>query len=182
MDGRMLLVACCALISGCGGTPTAPESNGTLPFRPGAYMLDLIGDSVACGDVKNPQAGTAVSVRLNMEVASNRYVATSAQGGLVLRLERERTASSVSPFSLALTGTATGSADDEGRTIGGLSIPPKGTRLTVSSSVPLSGEIPSPAVSSFASGTLNGTVTFSRGGVSSTCPAGAFGWTLNRLP
>ena len=122
MDGRMLLVACCALISGCGGTPTAPESNGTLPFRPGAYMLDLIGDSVACGDVKNPQAGTAVTVRLNMEVASNRYVATSAQGGLVLRLERERTASSISPFSLALTGTATGSADDEGRTIGGLSI------------------------------------------------------------
>ena len=55
-------------------------------------MLDLIGDSVACGDVKNPQAGTAVTVRLNMEVASNRYVATSAQGGLVLRLERERTA------------------------------------------------------------------------------------------
>ena len=170
MDGRMLLVACCALISGCGGTPTAPESNGTLPFRPGAYMLDLIGDSVACGDVKNPQAGTAVTVRLNMEVASNRYVATSAQGGLVLR------------FSVALTGTATGSADDEGRTIGGLSIPPKGTRLTVSSSVPLSGEIPSPAVSSFASGTLNGTVTFSRDGVSSTCPAGAVGWTLNRLP
>ena len=117
MDGRMLLVACCALISGCGGTPTAPESNGTLPFRPGAYMLDLIGDSVACGDVKNPQAGTAVSVRLNMEVASNRYVATSEQGGLVLRLERERTASSIPPFSLRLTGTATGSADDEGRTI-----------------------------------------------------------------
>jgi hypothetical protein len=182
VNGKMLLLACCVLLCGCGGSPTAPETNGTLPFRSGAYLLDVIGDGFACGDVKNPQAGTAVTVGLNMDVSANQYVARSAQGGLVLRFQRTPTANSISPFSLGLTGTATGSADDEGRTLGGISIPPKGTRLTLSSSVPLSGELPSPALSHFAFGTLNGTVTFSRDGVSSTCPAAAAGWTLNRLP
>jgi len=42
--------------------------------------------------------------------------------------------------------------------------------------------MPSGFVSDFSHGTLDGTVVFSRNGVTSTCPAGAVGWTLNRLP
>src|SRR5690349_1852060 len=85
---RTLLAAWCAVLAGCGGSPTAPATNGTLPFRSGAYILDLAGGSSECGDIKNPQAGTLVSLRLNMDVSANRYVATSAQGGLVVQFER----------------------------------------------------------------------------------------------
>jgi hypothetical protein len=143
----------------------------------------LIGGSTPCGDVKIPQAGTAVTIRLNMEAGTGRFVATATQGGLVLQFERRPAANSMFAFSLGLAGTASGSADDEGVSLGGgVSVPPSGTRLTVPSSIPLSGEIPSPMVSDMAMGTLDGIVTFSRNGVSSTCPAGAVHWTLNRIP
>ena len=72
MNGRKLLLAWCVVGSACSGSPTAPGPNGALPFRSGAYVIDMGGDSLACGDVKNPQAGTGVSVTLNMEVTSNR--------------------------------------------------------------------------------------------------------------
>lgn len=179
MNGRKLLLAWCVAVSACSGSPTAPDPDSALPFRSGAYVIDMGGDSLACGDIKNPQAGTRVRVTLNMEVTSNHYVAKSTQGTLMLRFERDPAGKSISPMSLVLTGTVSGSADDEGRSLD-ISVPP--SPLTVSSSVPLSGEIPTPNFVDFAFGTINGIVTFSRNGVSSTCPAGSVGWTLNRVP
>jgi hypothetical protein len=175
---RPVLLAGAVVVAGC-GSPTAPEGTGPLPFKPAAYVIDFSGDTLACGDLKNPQAGTAVSVRLNMQTTSGRFIATSAPGAFRVQFEREPAANAV---TLRLTGTATGFADDEGFAGGTIGIPPNGPRMTVDPGVPLIGEIPSPTVSDFALGRLNGPVVFSRGGVSSTCPAGTVSWTLNRVP
>jgi hypothetical protein len=40
--------------------------------------------------------------------------------------------------------------------------------------------IPSPQVVDFAQGAIDATVTFTRNGVSSTCPPGVVHWTMNR--
>ena len=176
-----LLVACSLVIVGCRSSPTSPRNGGALPFRSGAYMIDFAGDSIACGDVKNPQAGTAVSVRMDMQVTSDRAsaTATSSRGGLTLRLQPDHVAT---VFGLRLTGMADGAADDEGGAAGGITIPANGTRMTIDPRVVVTGEVPSPTVTDFAFGTVDGTVVFSRGGVASTCPSGAVRWTLNRLP
>ena len=63
----------------------------------------------------------------------------------------------------------------------GVTPSPSGTRIVLSDPVPLSGEIPSPQVSDFSHGQFGGVVVFSRNGVTSTCPAGAVGWSMNRL-
>ena len=173
-----VLLAGAVIVAGC-GSPTAPEGTAPLPFRPAAYVIDFSGDTLACGDLKNPQAGTAVSLRLNMQTTSGLFIATSAAGGFTLRFERNPAANAL---TLRLTGTATGFADDEGFAGGTIGLAPNGTRMTVEPGVPLAGEIPSPTVSDFALGRLNGPVVFSRGGVSSTCPAGTVSWTLNRVP
>lgn len=181
MDVRKLLLTSSVVITACGGTPSAPGTAGAPPFRSGAYVIDFIGDSFACGDVKTPQAGTAATVRLTIETSGNRSIATATGGGLTLQLQRDQTVSRFSMFSVGVAGTANGFAADEGYAAGAISTPPSGTRLTIDPSVPLTGEMPSPTVSDFALGALHGTVVFSRGGVTATCPAGAVSWTLNRL-
>jgi len=59
---------------------------------------------------------------------------------------------------------------------------PNGTRVTFGATgteaIPLTGLI---AFQDFVTGTFDGTVVFSKNGVTSTCPGGAVGWTLNRV-
>ena len=62
---KILFLASLIVAGGCGGTATSPSSTGGgLPFQAGAYQINFIGGSAECGDIKNPQAGTSIVVRL----------------------------------------------------------------------------------------------------------------------
>jgi hypothetical protein len=174
---RRLLLASSIVTVACGGSPAAPGA-ADPPFRTSSYTIVFSGDSFACGDIKNPQAGTTVYAGLTMQAAGgNRSTATSAGGSLTLHFQRDE---GRTLFSAVLSGSAAGFADDEGLAGGVVVIPPNGTRMTIQPGAPLSGEAPIAAAADFAFGVVNGTVVFSRAGVTSACPAGAVRWTLNR--
>jgi hypothetical protein len=184
---RFLVVLAIAGPAACGGGnpggPSETPAGGGLPFREGQYALDMLGDSSLCGDIKNPQAGTAVSVRVTFRRDATGWTATTERGTLTLRFERGPLPNEPgNPFALGISGPASGAADDEGVLIDPrFSVPPNGTRLTFGDGASLSGSMPSPQVSDFSLGRIAGTVTFSRNGVASTCPSGAVSWTLNRF-
>jgi hypothetical protein len=149
-----------------------------LPFAEAFYAFEFHGDSFQCGDVKSPQAGTAVGARMMMRRDGNAWTATNGAGTLTVRLHG--TAATI--FGTAVSGTARGFAEDEGVLFDPqFSVPPNGTRIAVADDATLSGSIPAGRVTDFSQGTVTGTVTFSRGGVTSTCPTGAVAWTMNRM-
>lgn len=80
-----------------------------------------------------------------------------------------------------MTGTARGFADEAGLTPApDVTIPPKGTRLSTTGTISLSGESFG-LLCELSQGRLGGILVFSRNGVTSTCPASVVGWTMNRL-
>jgi hypothetical protein len=182
---RNVVLASTLVAAACGGSPAAPSgasaaAGGGLPFHAGAYEIDFLGGSLECGDIKIPPAGTSISVRFDMRAETGGWTATATSGTLTLHF---RPGAGTQPTSVALAGTGNGFADDQGITLGPpLVIPPNGTRLTTDGAISLSGAMPPGFVSDFSHGTLDGPVVFSRNGVASTCPAGAVGWTLNRMP
>jgi hypothetical protein len=105
--------------------------------------------------------------------------AASSAGTLSLRFEQ---GGGVPPPILSLIGTARGFADDQGIAIGTQAPVPTGTRVTFGATgaeaVPLSGGL---ALQQFAQGIFTGTITFSRNGLTSTCPGGTVTWTMTRL-
>ena len=174
------------MAAACGGSPASPSASGAaagggLPFHAGAYQIDFLGGSLECGDIKIPQAGTAISARFNMRAGTGGWTATATSGSLTLHFRPG--AGGTSPSSIALAGSGSGFADDQGVTLGPpLVIPPNATRLSIDGAISLSGVMPPGSTSDFSHGTLDGAVVFSRNLVTSTCPAGAVGWTLNRVP
>jgi len=170
---------------GCGSSsPTGPSGQESpadfLPFSESFYVIEFHGDSFQCGDAKSPQAGTVVASRVLLRREGSAWAAANGDGTLTLRMERTVGAPAVA--GIRLTGTARGFADDEGAIFDPrFSIPPNGTRLAIADAVALSGAIPAGALTDFSQGTIDGPVTFSRAGVTSTCPARAVMWTMNRL-
>jgi len=169
-----------------GGSPAAPserpQAGGGLPFVQTAYAITFSGDSVACGDVKNPQAGVSVAVRMTLRADATGWTAAHESESLTLRLEPGPAPPLPSgPFAIGLTGTVRGSAEDEGVLFDpNFSIPRNGTRITFADDSAVTGVIPSPQLSDFSQGAVNATVTFSRNGVASTCPSGVVHWSINR--
>jgi hypothetical protein len=180
---RPILILTAAVLAGaCGSTPPAPTP--AVPVSSGVALgtgrrnLTIIGDSLTCGDVRNPQSGTAITVDVMVTsegMASMLRAGETRGGSFEIRIER---AAGTGMFgAIPLTGSARGyaidSLDDGGRT-------PTGTRLTFDPSggeaVPLTGLSP---FTSYATGTFQGTVEFSRNGVVSSCPPGSTSWSLS---
>lgn len=186
MDFRNVLIAPLVIAAACGRSPASPSgtsgtTGGGLPFKSARYSLQVIGDSFRCGDVKSPQTGTTLWITFEMRPDPSGWTGTTADNALTLRFQPA--GSGTTPLSIGLSGTARGSAEDEGiPLLPGGGPPRSGTRITLSDPVTLSGQMPSPQVSDFSLGRFDGTVVFSRNGVTSTCPADAVGWSMNRLP
>jgi len=188
---RYLAALVTIALGGCGGGSPAGPSNGPvatggLPFSDGAYVVSFVGGSVECGDVKNPQAGTSVSITLQLRRDGTAWTGTSGNA-LTFHFEPGAVpAGPPSPSAIGITGTARGSANDEGILLdpnrGQFNTQPNGTRITFPDNTALSGSFPSPALLTFSQGRIDGTVTFSRNGVTSTCPPGIVGWTMNKIP
>lgn len=178
---RRILILAAVLASACGSSPAAPTpsvpASSGVALGTGRRNLIIIGDSLKCGDVRDPQSGTAidVDVMVTSEGMASMLRANDRDGGsFEIRIER---APGTGMFgAIPLTGSAQGyaidSVDDGVHT-------PSGTKLTFdpagASPVPLTGLSP---FTSFATGTFQGTVEFSRSGVVSSCPAGATSWSL----
>ena len=103
----------------------------------------------------------------------------TSNGALSIRFTPGSVPVAVGQTSLA--GTARGFADDAGISIGGQPSAPTGTRVTLGTGtdvIPHTGLL---ALDVTATGTFDGPLTFSRDGVTSTCPAGAVTWQLSRF-
>jgi hypothetical protein len=183
-------VSVCALLAlavACGGSPPGPSSGsnatgGGIPFQATRYSLQIVGDSGRCGDLKTPRAGTVVSLRVTMQPDATGWAATpenTSNGALSFHFIPGVV--QVAEGHTSLAGTARGFADDAGISIGGQPAVPNGTRATLGTgteAVPHTGLL---VLDIAANGTFDGTVTFSRDGVTSTCPAGAVTWQLSRF-
>ena len=178
---RRPAVAVAFLIAACGGGTTSPStttSGGGLPFQAGRYVMELLGDSQACGDIKVPQAGTGVSFALTLSADPTGWTGETSTRALSVHF-LPSTTNSFPPFAIPMTGMASGFADDEGP-LAGMTGQPNGTRVTFPTGTSFSGGIPTASVPGFSTGTITAPIVFSRDGVTSTCPSGAVGWTMNR--
>ena len=187
MDFRKTLVVPLLVAAACGSGPSAPANptlGGGIPFEAQAlYSLTMIGDSLKCGDVRPVQSGTAVTVELMMQPDPMGWTATPSAGSTgTMSLRFLQGSAPVAAFQVSLTGTARGFADDGGNAIRTPPLMPTGTRVTFGAAgaeaIPFTGIV---AFQDFVNGTFDGPVAFSRNGVTSTCPGGAVGWTLNRV-
>ena len=129
-----------------------------------------------------PRAGTVVSLRATLQPDASGWTATPenpSNGALSIRFTPG--AVPVAAGQTSLAGSARGFADDAGISFGGQPSVPTGTRVTLGTgtdAVPHTGLL---VLDIAANGTFDGPVTFSRDGVTSTCPAGAVTFQLNRL-
>lgn len=183
--GRVLMAAlAAATVSACGGDVAAPSAI-SAPLGDGAFIVDLLGDSKRCDDIKSPQAGTGVTVLVSASHDGNgNWIARAADasgGNFEFRLARgSGTATAPSgppgPLDTAVIGSWSGSAVNSFQ-IGPFAgvIPP--TTASFGAGASVQGIMRSAA--RFADGFITSEMTFSRAGVSSTCPAGAVGWTIN---
>lgn len=183
---RRLAVPVAFLVTACGGGTTSPSttpsmSGGGLPFQAGRYVMELLGDSLACGDIKVPQAGTSVSFVLTLSADPSGWTGKTSTGALSVHFQSSTT-NSFPPFAIPMTGTASGFADDEAPLpLPGMTVQPNGTRVTFATGTSFTGGIPTASFPSFSMGSFTAPVVFSRDGVTSTCPPGVVGWTMNRL-
>ena len=176
------LLSLAVAAASCGDSPTSPSRQ--PPLADGMFVLSLLGGTSECGDLKNPQAGTAISVQLRASHTGEVWIgraATALDGDFEIRLAR--TADPVSALGgplrlndIPVAGTLQGTATDSY-----LHTPTfilSGTSAVFGSSVTINGIVRVPP-GTFAEGRNTSALTFSRAGVSSTCPASAAGWTLN---
>jgi hypothetical protein len=178
---RSFVLFAVVLVSGCGAhSPAAPSTvtpGGGLPFQATRYEFRIVGDPRRCtGDVL--RASTLVSLNVNLTPDASGWTARpddSTKGTLVLTLRPGSLPSSPPRFQLA--GTVQGFAIDAGS---GLLPVPTGTRVTFGSTTdgvaPISGVTPASILT--AVGPVEGTVTFTLDGLTSTCPSGAALWSL----
>ena len=175
------VVTAMALASACdSGSPAGP-SNAAPPLADGLYMLHLSGDSGRCNDIKNPPAGTVLALSLTAtHDNSGMWIArgtTAADGTIEIRLAHttQITTAPSGPIAsgIAVAGSMSGGANDAGF----LPFHSSSTRTALVADQPITGVFR--AIAKFADGYFGGAVTFSKDGVSSTCPAGAGGWRVN---
>ncbi len=171
-----------ALMAACGGSPSAPTTTplpfeGRLALGDGRRFLTITGDSAACGDVRTPQSGTAVSVDVMGSTDSRGWMLRPFDGkGGSFEIHVERMLGTGMFGSVPLSGSARGYANDSSAEP---FLTPTGTTVTFAAtgSAPnqLTGQMP---FGSLATGQFQATVTFSRDGVTSSCPPGAATWSL----
>jgi hypothetical protein len=178
---RRILIVAAVLAGACGSNPAAPTPS--VPVASGVALgtgrrnLSIVGDSLKCGDVRTPQSGTTITVDVMVTtegMASMLRAVETVGGSFEIRIERAPGSGMFG--AIPLTGSARGyaidSLDDEVHT-------PTGTKLTFDPAgappVPLTGLSP---FTSFATGTLQGAVEFSRNGIVSSCPPASTSWSL----
>jgi len=151
--------------------------SGRVALGDGRRSLTLLGDSLKCGDVRQVQAGTSVSVDVMVSSDSRGWTvhALDSNGGS-FEIRIERMLGSGMFGSVPLSGSAQGYAIDSSTEFFNT---PTGTVLTFAPPggvpVPLSGQMP---FASLATGEFRGAIAFSRNDVVATCPAGAVLWSL----
>jgi len=178
---RSFAVIALVFICACGGPPSAPTA--PLPFEGatalgnGRRSLTIAGDSDRCGDVRLPATDTAVNVDVlgSSDNAGWTIRPLDATGGnFEIRIERALTGAMFG--AVALTGSAHGYAVDSSTDFYHT---PIGTKLTFgtsdTSSIHLTGSM---SIGSLASGAFQDDLTFSRNGVTASCPAGTVMWSL----
>lgn len=180
---RNVLIALPLIAVACRGTPAPPSPSGVplgggLPFEGTRYSLQIFGDSGRCGDVTPPVVGTSVGMFVTMTPDATGWTArpeTASAGTFTMRFEPGSAA--IGPLQVPIAGSVNGFFDDAG--LSGV-VPPNGTRFTAGAgaSVPLSGRSP---FTSFATGTFDGIVTFSRDGRTVSCPPGGVSWSVSRF-
>jgi hypothetical protein len=183
---RKRLVGAAAIVvtvASCGDTPTSPSTQ-SPPLGVGNFILAILGDSSLCQDIKVPQAGTFVTVQLRAVHDGNVWIgraASAEDGDFEIRLAR--TNESVSARSgpigardVAVAGSLSGVATDSYKYVP--TWVPSGTSAVFGQPTTISGIVRHPFFR-FGDGLNLAALTFTRAGVSSTCPAGAVGWTLN---
>jgi hypothetical protein len=185
---RKALVVSVVVASACSGSspsaPSSPTLGGGIPFQVQTrYSMTMVGDVGSCGDNRSPRSGTAVTLDLTMMPDATGWTATPAnQSAGTLSLRFQQGSAQVPTFQVSLSGTARGFADDQGIAIGTTPPVPTGTRATFGATgaeaIPVTGLL---SLGQFASGTFDGTVVFSRNGLTSTCPGGVVTWTMNRF-
>ena len=184
MSRKPLLVTIVLLIaSACGGGPTSP-SQASPPLADGNFILAFGGGSLECQDVKSPQAGTSVTVRVRAGHSGGTWIGRAASeedGDFEIRLMRTSEAVSmdgrpIGPLDVPVAGTLVGIATDSYRYTPTFVL--SGTSAVFAATTPISGVIQSPA-GTLGNGVVSGPMTFSRAGVSATCPSRAVGWLLN---
>jgi hypothetical protein len=183
MAGARLTVVALLATLACGSNadwPSSPTQPFVFPvFGGGTFLIALLGDSSLCGDIKNPQAGTMVSVAMAGSVVDGVWTgrALTPDGGqFELRLVSSNTPppASAGLRAISVLGSATGTAIDSFVYTPGFV--PRGTAIRFGDRVELTGAL---RTATFASGHVDSPVTFTRNGVSSTCPVGAVEWTIN---
>jgi hypothetical protein len=137
------------------------------------FFLALLG-LAACGGSSTAPSGTSAPGAEGLPFQATRYflhvLGASAPCG---DLRSPQAGTSVS-FFVNLTPDGTGwiarSTDD-------------GTRVTIANTIAIAGLLPAGAPAGFQDflrGTFNGTVTFSRNGLTATCPGGTVTFSMNR--
>jgi hypothetical protein len=176
------LIALGSASASCSDSPASPSQQ--PPLGDGMFILSLLGGTSECGDLKNPQAGTAVTVQIRASHTGDVWIgkaATTADGDFEIRLSRTSDPVSAPGGPLRLNdipvaGTLQGTATDSYLFTPTYTL--SGTSAVFGSAVTINGFVRVPP-GTFAEGRNTSALTFSRAGVSSTCPASAVGWTLN---
>lgn len=187
---RKAMVVVVLSSAACGGAdppagPTDQPAAASLPFRAGQHLLQVVGDSFACGDLSLPPVGTMVNVDVTVSLGNGRWVArpmTASGGEFAISFDRGTDAATLIhiPVSAMFGGYAVDAFERDpiiratGRTVtfgGSAAAPVLPSRATLSTVIGLV-----PAFNPFA-----GSVTFTLNGRSVTCPAGAAGWSLSSV-
>jgi hypothetical protein len=165
------------LFAGCGGSSPTSPSLATPPLPDGTFLMEWVGDSYQCQDIRVPNAGTSVSVLMaGTHDASGTWIAhpLSSDGGNVeIRMTRSGPTTSAGDFPVA--GTWSGNAIDS--FVFAPSYIPYGSNLAFGDSAPFTGSASARFVS--AGGYSSTPLVFTRNGLSATCPAAAVEWSLN---
>ena len=180
---RRLLGGLAAALAVACGSPASPAV--TAPLGAGKFLIEISGDTIACGDLATPQAGTHLFSSLIATVdADGTWIAksaTAADGTLEIRLRRttESTTAPASPAGVAVTGTISGIANysvDPAAPVGTVNSYNQGHSASAVANTATAGKV---HAATFASGYVNGSFTFTGPQRSVTCPSGRASWLLN---
>jgi hypothetical protein len=176
MRFRATLALVALLATGCGSSspaaPSDPSGAGSLPFQAGRYRLSIIGLQCGSPAFDTPLPSVFLGVTLQSDGAA--WVAVPEPSNGTLRLRFEKGPAIPNLTAVVLSGTMSGTADDEG---------PAGTPGADATRVAIavasvSGTMLSPES---AAGRIEGPVVFTRAGSSIACIPGAVSWTLARF-
>jgi hypothetical protein len=164
------------VLSACGGSspatpgPSAPSA-GALPFQATRYSLSIIG--LGCGPATQ-QPAPSIFLSVLMRPEGSAWVAAPEKSNGTLSLTFRQGSTPVSG-QLPISGSALGFADDEGPTG---TVPPTATRVSFATATPFSGLM---LTNDIANGTIDGPVSFTRDGATTSCAAGTGRWFLSRF-